>query len=40
MPRSAAITVENNFTKGLITEFTAMNFPENAITEEIGRAHV
>lgn len=33
MARGAAITVENNFTQGLITEFTAMNFPENAITE-------
>lgn len=33
MPRGSAITVENNFTKGLITEFTAMNFPENAVTE-------
>lgn len=44
MTRGAAITVENNFSQGLITEFTAMNFPENAITEgdnctysELGR---
>ena len=33
MARSGNITVENNFTKGLITEYTAMNFPENAVTE-------
>src|SRR5690606_2249170 len=33
MARGATITVENNFTRGLITEFTAMNFPENAVTE-------
>lgn len=33
MTRGASQTVDSNFTKGLITEFTAMNFPENAITE-------
>lgn len=33
MPRSAAIAIENNFTKGLITEATGLNFPENAFTE-------
>lgn len=33
MPRGAATTVDNNFTRGLVTEFTAMNFPENAVTE-------
>jgi hypothetical protein len=33
MARSAAITVENNFSKGLITEATGLNFPENAVTE-------
>lgn len=33
MTRGASITVENNFTRGLITEFTAMNFPENAVTD-------
>lgn len=32
MPRGATTSVENNFTKGLITELTAMNFPENAVT--------
>lgn len=26
-------SVENNFTKGLITEFTGLNFPENAATD-------
>jgi hypothetical protein len=33
MARGANITVENNFTRGLVTEFTAMNFPENAVTD-------
>lgn len=33
MARGAGITVENNFVKGLITEYTAMNFPEDAVTE-------
>lgn len=33
MSRGASITVENNFSKGLITEFSAMNFPENAVTD-------
>lgn len=33
MARGANVTVENQFTKGLITEFTAMNFPENAVTD-------
>lgn len=33
MARGATITVENSFTQGLITEFTAMNFPENAVTD-------
>ena len=33
MARGAATTVDNNFTRGLVTEFTAMNFPENAVTE-------
>lgn len=44
MPRGATIVVENNFSKGLITEFTAANFPENAVTDcdnvvfsELGR---
>lgn len=33
MPRSAGIAVENNFSKGLITEATGLSFPENACTE-------
>lgn len=33
MPSQVLTSVENNFTKGLITEFTGMNFPENAATE-------
>lgn len=31
--RGFSNTIENNFTRGLITEYSAMNFPENAITE-------
>jgi hypothetical protein len=30
MPRSTGTAVENNFIKGLITEATGLNFPENA----------
>lgn len=33
MPRSAAVSVENNFSRGLITEATAMNYPENSVVE-------
>lgn len=33
MPRSAAVTIENNFVNGLVTEATALNFPEAAATE-------
>lgn len=33
MPSQAVSTVENNFTKGLITESTGLNFPENAATD-------
>lgn len=33
MARGFSNTVENNFTKGLVTEYSAMNFPENAVTE-------
>jgi hypothetical protein len=33
MPRNVATVVENNFTSGLITEATALNFPENAVTD-------
>lgn len=33
MPRQAAVTAENNFKNGLITESTGINFPENAVTE-------
>lgn len=33
MVRSAAVAIENNFSKGLITEATAMNFPENSVIE-------
>lgn len=32
MPQQVLNSVENNFTKGLITEFTGLNFPENAAT--------
>lgn len=33
MARNAAVTVENNFTRGLITEAGKLNFPENAVTD-------
>lgn len=33
MARSAGNVIENSFTKGLITEATGLNFPENAVTE-------
>lgn len=33
MPQQPNISIENNFTKGLKTEFTGLNFPENAATD-------
>lgn len=33
MPQQVIASVENNFTQGLKTEFTGMNFPENAATD-------
>lgn len=33
MPRGSTIAVENNFVKGLLTEPTAMNFPEDAASD-------
>lgn len=33
MPQQITTSVENNFTKGLLTEFTGLNFPENAATD-------
>lgn len=33
MPQQLTVAVENNFTKGLITEATGLNFPENAATD-------
>lgn len=33
MPRQVAISAEKKFNKGLITEATGLNFPENACTE-------
>lgn len=33
MPQQLAVAVENSFIKGLITEATGMNFPEQAVTE-------
>lgn len=32
MPQQLTTAIENNFTKGLITESTGLNFPENAAT--------
>lgn len=36
MPRSVATSVENNFSKGLITEVTGVNSPENSVSETIN----
>lgn len=33
MAQQPLVAVENNFTKGLVTEFTGLNFPENAATD-------
>lgn len=33
MPRNVAASVENNFIRGLITEASGLNFPENACTD-------
>lgn len=33
MPQQSAVLVENNFTNGLITEATGLNFPQNAVTD-------
>src|SRR5258708_40334131 len=33
MAQQTSTSVENNFTKGLITESTGLNFPENAATD-------
>lgn len=33
MPNQTTFATENNFTKGLITEATGLNFPENAATD-------
>lgn len=36
MARNAGTAVENNFTKGLITQATGLNFPENAVTDSLN----
>lgn len=36
MARNQAIEVDNNFSKGLITENTALNFPKDACTEAVN----
>lgn len=33
MPRNVSTSVENNFTKGLITEVTGVNSPENSVSQ-------
>lgn len=33
MPQQTVTAIQNNFTKGLVTEFTGLNFPENAATD-------
>jgi hypothetical protein len=36
MPRSASEAVDNNFVKGLLTEFSGLNFPENACSDALN----
>lgn len=36
MPRQTGTVVQNNFVKGLITEFTGLNFPEDAATDALN----
>lgn len=36
MARNAGISVENQFTKGLITEVTGVNSPENSVSESLN----
>lgn len=36
MARNAGVQIENNFTKGLVTEATGLNFPENACTDTLN----
>lgn len=33
MPQTSGASVENNFTKGLVTDLTGLNFPENSATD-------
>lgn len=33
MPQQVSTAVENNFTKGYLTQYTGLNFPENAATD-------
>lgn len=42
MPQQVGSSAENNFTKGLITEATGLNFPENAATdcENVRYSHI
>lgn len=39
MPRSKGTTVNNNLSRGLITEATGLNFPDNAVTETWNCIH-
>ena len=34
MPRNVGTVLQNNLSRGLITEATGLNFPENAVTSE------
>lgn len=36
MSRGVGFVVDNNFSKGLVTEFSGLNFPENACTESLN----
>lgn len=39
MSRAAATSVENNFTKGLITEVTGVNSPENSVSSSVNTVY-
>lgn len=36
MPRERGVSIENNFSRGLITEATGLNFPQNACTDALN----
>jgi len=39
MPRTVAVSIENNFKGGLVTEVTGVNSPENSVTSTLNVAY-